>query len=188
MRAAMTYLCTPGALMPVARYAERYECEFQVGKYYTLEPVTERSRESHNLYFACVHVAWANLQAPLADRFVDADEFRKWCLIVRGFRHQRITVFSSNADAILGAAVAQNLRDFSVTVVEDNMLTVLTAKTQKLSRNDPGGMDKKDFEASKEAVIEEASFRIGLSVEQLVAEAKKQMVREKRVHIKVPAT
>jgi hypothetical protein len=165
--------------MPVPRFAERYEREFQTGKYYTLELVTERSRESHNLYFACVHVALANLQAPLADRFADDDEFRKWCLIKRGFRHQRITVFSSNADAVLGASVAQNLRDFSVTVVEDNVLTVLTAKTQKFRRNDPEGMDKKDFEASKEAVIEECAVLIGLSVEQLVAEAKKQMVRER---------
>jgi hypothetical protein len=173
----ITYLCTPNALMPVARFAERFEREFQVGKYYTLELVTERSRESHNLYFACVHVAWANLQSPLSERFADDDEFRKWCLIIRGFRHQHVTVFSAPSDAVAAATAIRRLRDFSVTVVDDNTLTVLTAKTQKLRRNDPDGMDKKDFEASKEAVIEEAAFRIGLSVEQLVAEAKKQMVR-----------
>lgn len=178
----ITYRCTPMALMPLERFMERFEREFEVGKYYALEPVTERSRESHNLYFACVHLAWLNLPHPFADRFNGPDgddDLRKWCLIKRGWCHRKIEVFETEEDAKKAHAMILALPTFVVVVQEGAMLTVYTARTQKLKRNDPDGMDKKDFEASKRDVIEECCFLVKLKEEELVAEAKRQMVREK---------
>lgn len=181
---SITYQATPGALMPVARFVGRFEREFEVGRYYTLAPVTERSAESHNLYFACVHLAWLNLPHPIAERFAGQegqDDFRKWCLIKRGWCHTKIEVFETEEDAKKAHAVIVALPTFVVVIQEEKMLTVKVARTQKLKRNDPDGMDKKDFEASKRDVIEECCYWLNMTEGELVAAAKSQMVREKKV-------
>ena len=169
-------------MMPLERFTERFEREFEVGKYYTLEPVKERSRESHNLYFACVNFAWLNLPHPLSDRFTGPDgddDFRKWCLIKRGWCYRKIEVFETEDDAKKTHAVILALPTFVVVVQEGTMLTIMVARTQRLLKNDPEGMDKKDFEASKRDVIEECCFWLKMTEKELVAAAKSQMVREK---------
>ena len=180
----MTYIAAPGALMPVARFVARFEREFQTGKYYTLGPVTERSAESHNLYFACVHLTWLNLPHPIDERFAGHEgeqDFRKWCLIKRGWCHTKVVPFETQEDADRALAIVLSLPTFVVALAEEKVLTIKVARTQKLKRNDPDGMEKKDFEASKRDVIEECCFWLKMAEEELVAAAKSQMVKERKV-------
>jgi hypothetical protein len=190
---SITYHCAKEGMVPLARYAAEYARRYVLGKYYTLQEVTERSRESHNLYFKCVEVAWLNLPHGIAERFsTDArlgpDQFRKWCLIMVGLHDQTVEPFDTEEDArrmatILATQIAKQ-EGFVVVSIDEatrRVVTILVARTQKQKKNDPNGMDKKDFEASKTAVLEYACSWIRMGVEELVAEAKKQMVRQKRV-------
>lgn len=176
----ITYYCTDDGMVPLARFSVDYERQFQAGKYYALAPVIERSAGQHGLYFKCVTVAWDNLPHEFGENFKTDEHYRQHCLIEAGFLHQRSTLYSTHEDAKAAAADVKSLPTYSECEVVGRRLTTRTAKTQKYKRNDPDGMDKKDFKASMDAVLLIAAGDIGLTVEQLVEEAKKQMVRLRR--------
>src|SRR5581483_593963 len=66
---------------------------------YTLEDVQDRSANSHNHYFASLHEAWVNLPEAIAERFLNEEAFRKYCLIKCGYYTERQIVCSTKAEA-----------------------------------------------------------------------------------------
>jgi hypothetical protein len=164
---ALTYRWADDAMHPIARCAGMAKDQFVEGGYYVLSPVEERSKKSHDHQFAEVADAWANLPEVYADRFATPDHLRKWCLVKRGFRNERVIVAASKSQAVEIAALAFALDEFAVVHINGNIVTVYTAKTQKMLRNDNGGMDKDEFQAAKQAVLEECAFMIGVSVDDL---------------------
>lgn len=167
-------------MVPVARDADKFK-QYKDGKYYDLEEARERSIQSHNLYFKAVGITWLNLPERDRDLYATDDHWREFCLIKAGFRKERVAVMPSPEAAqacALGADWSATIRkNFVVTYVEGNIVHILVARTQKMIKNDPDGMDKKDFEASKQAVLEIcAAVWPGLmTVDQLLEEAKRQM-------------
>ena len=180
---AVTYRKTPECMIPIARDLQKYHREYEDDKHYTLEEIRERSLKSHNTYFAAVHLTWLN--RPEIDRqlFPTEDHWREFCLIKAGFCKERVWIVPADPQefpqffAQVVDWTSSLKKNFVVTTTEGNITHVLYAKTQKMLKNDPDGMDKKDFEASKNAVLEICATQWPglMTVDQLLEEAKRQM-------------
>ena len=72
------------AMVPVARYRNHAERQYQDGVEYPLVPLEARSRAAHSRYFAALNDAYHNLPEGIARRWETVEHFRKWVLIEVG--------------------------------------------------------------------------------------------------------
>lgn len=135
---------------------------FVIGERYTLIQHEERSQASHAHFFACVADVWQNLPEAEAERFSTAEHLRKWCLIKAGYRDERTIVASSKAEAQRIAAFIKPMDEFAIVTVSEATVVVYTAKSQSLK-----AMGKREFQASKDAVLQIAAEMIGAQPDQL---------------------
>lgn len=166
MPKSVAFRWTGEAMVPLLRQVQA----FVVGKVYRLKEEQERSEESHGHYFLLINRAFDNLPERYADVFASADHLRKWCLIKAGYRTDRTFVMPSPEHALALLAFIQPLDPYAVIVPDGNLVSVYTARTQKLLRSGNDGMDKAEFEASKEAVLRECSRLLGVDVVTLSAQ------------------
>lgn len=138
------------------------------GKIYDVDAREERSRASHGHYFATLAEAHRNLPESIADRFPTPDELRKWALINTGFSDVRSIACASAADAKRVAGFVAAFDRSAVIVTKKNTAIVYTAKSQSLR-----AMSAKEFQKSKEAVLDFISAMIEVEKEQLEAQAKR---------------
>lgn len=89
-------------------------------------------------------------------------------LIKGGYRHERTFVAKSPEGAKHIADFVAPLDEFAVIAVDENLVSVLTAKSQKRKRLDGDGMDKAEFEASKDAVLRVCGQIIGVDPAELL--------------------
>jgi hypothetical protein len=143
-------------------FPRRADAHYVVGMEYRLAPYEERSRASHNQYFASVHEAWTNLPEDMADRYPTEDHLRKWALIKAGYRDERSTVCGSKAEAVRFAAFVRPIDDYAVVVANDCTVTVYTAKSQSMR-----AMGKETFQESKSRVLDVLAAMIGVGTEDL---------------------
>ena len=136
-------------------------------EYWVIEE-QERSKKSHNHYFAAVHTGWENLPEKYAGRFPDDDHLRKYALIMLGYCNQVELVFDNEESAILAAGQFKNLDTYSIVSVVDCVVVQLTAQTQKYRE-----MGKDRFQKSKQDVIEFIAGLCGIDVKELTANAGK---------------
>ena len=136
------------------------------GEEYRLGPIEERSLASHNAYFAAVHEAFLNLPEDMSDRFMTEDHLRRYCLIKAGFADERSIVCASKADALRVQAFIKPMDTYALVTAVERVVTVYTAKSQSFK-----AMGKKDFQASKEAVLEVLAAMVGVKPESLSANA-----------------
>lgn len=136
-------------MVPLPRFHKRCDEVFVVGETYTLVPHEERSGVSHRHYFACVKSAWDNLPELEAERFPTPDHLRKFALIKAGYRDERTFVAASKAEAVRLAAFMRPMDQYAVVIVSNAVVTVYTAKSQSMK-----AMGKKEFQRSKEAVLD----------------------------------
>ena len=142
-----------------ARQADKH---YVVGERYRMAPYEERSVQTHNHFFACLHEAWQNLPEHLAERFRTVDHLRKYALIKGGFRDERSVVCASKAEAARIASFIEPMDDYAIVTARAAVVTVYTAKSQ--SRR---AMGKDEFQKSKDAVLEIVSGLIGVAPETL---------------------
>lgn len=143
-------------------HPRRADVHYVVGGQYRLAPYEERSRASHNQYFAAVHEAWQNLPEDMVERYPTDDHLRKWALIKAGYREERSIVCDSPAAAEKVAAFIRPIDDYAVVVARDNVVVVYTAKSQSYRT-----MNKQEFQQSKERVLDVLAQVIGASTEDL---------------------
>lgn len=156
------------AMRPVGRFAREADRCFVIGQKYRLEEVSERSDISHKHEFAWLWEAYANLPEDVAIHFDDKDQLRKYALIQTGWCYREEHIYPSKAEAKRQAAtIRQYKADYAIIIVSDCVVTVLTAKSQR--QRGPGAMNKKDFQASKTAIIEYISNMIGVSAAELTS-------------------
>lgn len=154
------------AMIPKSpRFADRY---FVVGEIYPMIVHEERSPASHSHYFAAVHEAWKNLPEKESDRFPSSEHLRKRALVEAGFYDEEIIDCGSNKVAPNVGAAIRKRDDFAIIFIRDQFVIVRTAKSQSMR-----AMGKKDFEASKSAVLEIVSGLVGVKPAQLTAETGK---------------
>lgn len=140
-------------------YADRH---FVVGQQYRLEVVEERSTATHNHEFAFLAEAWKQLPEALADIYPSPEHLRKRALIEGGFFDEEAVDAGNNAAALRVASFVRSRDDFAFVIVRGPIVLVRTAKSQ--SRR---AMNKAEFQASKEAVLQIVSTMIGTTPEQL---------------------
>ncbi len=158
---------TGEAFQPRMAFMGRCNEELVVHEFYRVEIRHERSHQSHNHYFACIHQAWLNVPDDQADRWPTEDHLRKWALIQAGYRDVRSIVADSNAQAHRIATLIRQVDDFSVVVVSGHAVEVLTAISQKRR-----AMDRKEFQASKDAVLAILAKLVKVNQTQLEQEGK----------------
>ena len=158
---------TGEAFQPRRAFMGRCNEELVVHEVYRVEIRHERSHQSHNHYFACIHEAWLNVPDNQADRWPTEDHLRKWALIQAGYRDVRSIVADSNAQAHRIATLIRQIDDYSVVVVSGHAVEVLTATSQKLN-----AMGREEFQQSKDAVLAILANLVEVSQAQLEQEGR----------------
>lgn len=148
------------------RAAAACDEHYVVGQVYRLVEQQDRSQASHNHYFAAITEAWRNLPDAVAEQFPTAEHLRKFALIKAGYADSRQIVASSKAEAVRLAAFIRPLDEYGIVTVSDAVVTHWTARSQNMR-----AMGKKDFEASKQAVLDLVAGMIGVTRDQLSANA-----------------
>lgn len=154
------------SFIPLQRFARQCDREFVIGQQYRLVENEERSRASHNQYFASIHEAWLNLPEEIAHRFPSPDHLRRWALIQAGYRNERTIVAGSPDAANEIAAFIEDIDDYAVVVVHGNLVSHCTAKSQSTK-----AMGKTVFQDSKRKVLDVISNLIGVSAGDLHSNA-----------------
>ena len=162
MNAPIIYQWNGEAMVPWERFAKLADKEFVVGQNYRLEENNPRSQATHNHFFASVAEAWKNLPEDIAERFATSDHLRKWALIKAGFRDERSIALASKAEAQRVAAFIKPCDDFAIVVVNLAVVSIYTAKSQSMR-----AMGSKDFQASKQAVLDVIANLVGVSSDNL---------------------
>lgn len=150
------------AMRPVGRFAAQAKTEFVAGENYLLEVIEQRSAKSHAHYFSVISECWANLRDQDAERFKTPEQLRKWALIKCGYFDLQSLVCSSNAEAIRVQAFMKPIDEFAVVTVHDNIVLRFTAKSQSTR-----AMGAKDFQESKQRVLDLLADMIGTTTKQL---------------------
>ena len=160
MTAILLFSWDGEAMTPLPRFRKASDQEFVVGEQYRLEVQEERSARSHSHFFACVGEVWKNL--PEEMDFPSPDHLRKFALIKRGFFDERSIVCASTEEAARVAAFVQPMDDYAVVIARDATVKVFTAKSQSMR-----SMGKREFQKSKDAVLEYLSSLIGVEPDAL---------------------
>lgn len=162
MNAPIVFTWNGEAMIPVGHYIRIANKVFVVGMNYRLVEQKDRSRASHNHYFAAVEEAWKNLPEEYADRYPSPDHLRKWALCKADFADERSIVCSSKAEAQRVAAFIKPMDDFAVVTVRDATVRVYTAKSQSVR-----AMGKDEFQRSKTAVLDILAEMVGVTAAEL---------------------
>ena len=155
------------AMVPARGHAKRCDEKFTVGETYRMEVSEARSHRSHRHYFAAVHEAWLNLPEHLAERFPSPDHLRKWALVQAGFCDCRELAFDCERSAQIGAEAFREADPYAVMVV-----TLATLRVFRPHSQDLRSMNKAQFQASKEAVLDKVAQLVGTTAEALQENAR----------------
>lgn len=154
----VTFTWDGEVMKPLPHLTKLCDRQFVVGENYRLEVVQHRSAESHRHYFAAINEAWNNLPEVHEGRWPTPDHLRKWALIKSGFRNEVTYIAGSKAEAQRFASFTRSLDEYAVIHVTDRMVAIYTAKSQSLK-----SMTAKEFQASKQAVLDALAEMIGVS-------------------------
>lgn len=131
---------------------------FVVDQVYTLSETQDRSDVSHSHYFACLQYAWVNLPEDQVDKFPTVEHLRARALIACGYHSTRQVVLHDPRDALKMAVELTDAEGYDVISVVDNVVTIVKPTSQNYKK-----MDRKTFQASKEAVVDYCAAMIGMT-------------------------
>lgn len=157
MNAPVIFTWTGEAMEPLPRFAKLCDQQFVVGETYPLVIQENRSRASHDHYFAAIHDAWLNLPDHIAEHFPTEEHLRKYALIKAGHSDERSQVCSSKAEAQRTAAFIKPMDSYAIVVVRESTVRVYTAQSQSMR-----AMGKEVFQRSKSEVLDIISSMIGV--------------------------
>lgn len=131
----------------------------QAGRVYPMQMAENRSKASHDHFFACVTEAWKNLPESLSGEFSSPDHLRKWALIKAGFCSRADIVCANNEEALRLAATVSRIDRFSLVELSGKTVTIWTADSQRRDE-----MGRKLFQQAKERALHVISELIGTDV------------------------
>lgn len=146
----------------------RFAKFYREGAEYEIVEHHARSRRSHNHLFACVEESFRNLPEVYAQEFDNPEHLRKWALIRTGFCKRDELVCDTPEAAERTAGFMRGVDDYAVIQVDGNVVRRFVAKSQS-----ERAMDKAEFQASKDAVLDFLSTIIGTTREALERNAGK---------------
>jgi hypothetical protein len=135
------------------------------------EPVDDRSDASHRHLFAIIAEAWQSLPEEMADELPNPEALRKYATIKAGYCHRQSIACANNGEALNLAAAIRRMEEFSIVEIAGKVVTIWSARTLKRKRGENGGMDKREFQACKDAILHVLAQLIGTDVSTLSKEA-----------------
>ena len=162
MNTPIAYQWNGEGFEPLKRFARQCDEQFTIGEVYWLAVEHNRSTTSHAHQFAWVREAWLSLPESLADQYPSPEHLRKRALIEAGYYTETITDAGSYAAALRVASMVQSREPFSLVIVREQYVVIREAKSQSLR-----AMGAKDFQESKQAILEVVSNILGVSPEDL---------------------
>lgn len=158
----LTYQWDGDNMVPIGPHRRAADQRYVVGERYPLQDYEDRSMSSHNHQFAWLHDAWLSLPESLKDTYPTEDHLRKRALIDGGFFHEEMIDVGTNAGALRVAAYARSKDEFALVIVRGGYVFVRTAKSQRR-----GAMDRKEFQASKDAILSRVAELLGVTTHEL---------------------
>ncbi|WEX10337.1 hypothetical protein [Chelativorans sp. AA-79] len=159
----LAFRWTGDSFVPHNAYVQkRADQAYVIGEVYLLVEQQERSSESHRHYFASIKEGWENLPENIAAEFPTPEHLRKRALIKAGYYDSHSIVCSSKAEALRLAAFIRPLDEYGVVRVDGAVVTRYTAKSQSMR-----AMGKREFQASKEKVLDVIASMIEVSRDEL---------------------
>lgn len=156
MSAPLHYRWTGQAMTPTR--PEKAMREFEVGRVYALVQHEEISAVSRSHQHAELRDLWKNLPETISHLYPSPQHLRKRALVEGGFYDEEIVDCGTPEVAASVGALTRRHDDFAVIFVRDHLVIVRTAKSQ-------AKMNRKEFQASKEAVLEICREMVGVSKE-----------------------
>jgi hypothetical protein len=161
------------ALAPVGQYGLAAAREImQPGDTVVVEVDHTRSPATHKHQFAEIADAWRHLPEALQQMpwAANPDTLRKHALISTGFCNVEEVVCATKAEALRMARVLKRVGDaeagYSITDARGPVVALYTPKSQSMR-----AMGAKEFQRSKEAVLNWIAHQIGVTPEQLRSNA-----------------
>ena len=149
MRTPILYQWTGEAMIPSPRLLARCNEQFTVGETYRLIEHEDRSKRSHDHYFAELQDAWLNLPEEIAAQHASPEHLRKFALIMTGWSNKRQLPCRSEVEARRIAAFIRPGDEYAIIDVTGNIITEYVAKSQSMK-----AMGARDFQRSKTEVLE----------------------------------
>lgn len=150
------------ALIPAdRRWQEAADRQLVIGQTYMIREHAERSKESHNHYFACVKLGWENLPETLVglDWTRDTETLRKYALIQCGYYETMTIEIDVDKPTIAIAAVMRWIAGEPYFRLRSEGETLIAYKAQSQSRK---AMGNEVFQRSKADVIDWIEREIGM--------------------------
>ena len=154
---------------PLGRSAKDADATLVVGEVYRLSIIEDRNWAFHRAYFAQLAEIWSSLPEQLSAEYPDVETLRHRLLIKAGFSNSRDFVCTSNAEARRWAAYMSEGDKYAIIEVKRNVIRKWTAQSQSGK-----AMDKEQFKASADAVLEYGANLIRVSREALEWHAETQ--------------
>ena len=140
------------AMVPLLRYHNVAARQFVEGAEYILAEVEERSRASHNQYFAALHQGFENLPERIQAHFPTVEHLRAWLLIDTGCCEKKEFRLANEMEKKrLGTFIRTQSRYARITPTQIDGFPVLIVETP-LSQS-MREMGKQEFEDSKRKVL-----------------------------------
>lgn len=153
MSRPITYRRDGDALIPFGvGMQKRFDEDFTDGEIYRMVELEERSRATHNHYFAMLEEMFSSLPPHVReeeDWAESEDAMRKHALIKTGFYNSTDYACETKAEAERWATRIKVQDDYAIVLVEGKTVRVFTAKSQSYR----GMPTKGEFQRSKEAVL-----------------------------------
>ena len=151
-------------MVPLSRAMAR--ARFETGRVYVLEASDQRSWQAEKHYQACLQKGWGTLPEHWREKFANPEQMREYVLIREGFSNCRLIALTCPEQASAVAAHAQAIAPMALVVISDDVVAVHTAKSQ-----DRATMGAEEWVRSKRLVLEWVAAAIGVTVDQLSANA-----------------
>lgn len=147
--------------------------QYYAGGEYVLVPYKQRSKESHDHYFACIKKGFDNLPEKWTyhkngkRRFDSPMHLRKWCLVKEGYADQTDVVCTTEEQAAGLVTAVRKMDPYAVMQWDGKIMSIWNAQSQ-----DHASMGHDEFQLSKTRVLERIADMIGISLAQLTKNAK----------------
>ena len=153
-------------MIPLPRFHNVCGRQFEDGKDYPMDVHQERSRASHNQYFAAVNEMFINLPEKTAKQFPTSEYLRKWALVRTGWYVEKNFACKTEGHARNLASFIRKVDDYAVIAIKGDVVRVFEAKSQSIP-----AMGKEDFEKSKHDVLDLVSSMVGVTATQAKRQA-----------------
>ena len=130
--------------------------KLDIGEVHGWQMAENRSKATHDHFFAVVNEAWKSLPEELCDDFPSPEHLRKWALIKSGFCTQTDIVCANNDEAIRLVSKVKAMDRYSLVAMDAKTVTIWIADSQRRD-----AMGREEFQTAKERAIDVISGLIG---------------------------